>query len=306
MQDFEAWEEKLSNGSLNDWKLEKYRIEIWMSSLYQTWEIPIICSVAYLVVIFGGQKYMKNRSSFSLRKPMMIWSSLLAVFSILGAVRTSAVMVIAFQTGGLTTVVCDPIVYNGPVTHFWAALFPFSKFIEYIDTVFIVLRKQNLIFLHWYHHLTVALVAGLTYGGKYGGGWVFMTVNYAIHSLMYSYYAFRAAGIKLPRSLALAITGCQIAQMIIGCAVMYGIVVWGDEYGCPSSPVHKISGSVMYASYLALFANFFYKTYVVGKKAKQGQQNFQKGLEVKEHFQIMPNNGKTNIKSLRKRSKYVD
>ncbi|CAK8678663.1 unnamed protein product [Clavelina lepadiformis] len=300
MQELPAWKGTLKNALLNEWEVEQYAVGDWILPIYETWAFPIVCTAAYLLMIFAGPKYMKDKTRFELRKPMMIWSFMLAVFSILGAVRTSAVMLVAFQTGGLHTVVCDPIFYHGPITHFWCGLFSFSKFLEYIDTVFIVLRKQNLIFLHWYHHITVAFVTGLIYSSQYGGGWIFVTVNFIIHSLMYSYYALKAAGIKLPRALALVITISQIAQMIIGCAVMYGIVVWGDEYGCPSSPVHKISGSVMYASYLALFANFFYKTYIVGKKAKQGQQK--KVSDSSQQFRMEVDDREMNGGSLRKRA----
>lgn len=38
---------------------------------------------------------------------------------------------------------------------FWATMFVLSKVPELGDTIFIVLRKQPLIFLHWYHHATV-------------------------------------------------------------------------------------------------------------------------------------------------------
>ena len=38
-----------------------------------------------------------------------------------------------------------------------------------VDTAFIIFRKHNLIFLHWYHHLTVALFCWLMYGGRFAG-----------------------------------------------------------------------------------------------------------------------------------------
>ena len=39
----------------------------------------------------------------------------------------------------------------------WVSFFIFSKIPELVDTVFLVLQKKPVIFLHWFHHVTVLL-----------------------------------------------------------------------------------------------------------------------------------------------------
>ena len=61
--------------------------------------------------------------------------------------------------GGWQHAICDYRSYVGSSGGgIWAFLFPFSKLPELVDTVFIVLRKQKMVFLHWYHHITGNLI----------------------------------------------------------------------------------------------------------------------------------------------------
>jgi GNS1/SUR4 family len=90
------------------------------------------------------------------RRPLIAWNFFLALFSFLGAVRTVPHLLYTLASHGMYTTMCapaEPSYGNGPVG-LWTCLFVFSKLPELIDTVFLVLRKKPVIFLHWYHHIS--------------------------------------------------------------------------------------------------------------------------------------------------------
>jgi len=49
--------------------------------------------------------------------------------------------------------------YLHPSVKFWGFMFSLSKFVELGDTIFIVLRKQKLILLQWFHHALSMILA---------------------------------------------------------------------------------------------------------------------------------------------------
>lgn len=155
----------------------------------------------------------------------------------------------------------------GP-TGMWVMLFIYSKIPELIDTVFIVLRKRPLIFLHWYHHVTVLLFCWSSYATIAGSGLYFVAMNYSVHALMYGYYCLQALNV-CPKSFpAILITLSQIAQMFIGTGVC--ISCWYfmlNGYKCANDKSNLIGGALMYGSYLYLFCEFAVKRYLGPKKA---------------------------------------
>ncbi|XP_075466784.1 very long chain fatty acid elongase 3 isoform X1 [Ascaphus truei] len=239
----------------------------WMR---ENWNKSIFFSLLYAALIFGGQHVMKERRRFELRKPLVLWSLTLAVFSIIGAIRTSWYLGNILSARGFQQSVCDRGFYNGPVTKFWAYAFVLSKVPELGDTLFIVLRKQRLIFLHWYHHITVLLYTWYTYKDTVAGGGWFMTMNFTVHSFMYSYYTLRAAGIHLPRLCAMFITITQILQMVMGTLVNVLVYNWMQDGTCLSTMENIMWSSLMYTSYLVLFCSFFYKAYFTGPAKTKG------------------------------------
>ncbi|XP_021500651.1 elongation of very long chain fatty acids protein 6 isoform X1 [Meriones unguiculatus] len=238
----------------------------WMQ---ENWKKSFLFSALYAAFIFGGRHLMNKRAKFELRKPLVLWSLTLAVFSIFGALRTGAYMVYILMTKGLKQSVCDQSFYNGPVSKFWAYAFVLSKAPELGDTIFIILRKQKLIFLHWYHHITVLLYSWYSYKDMVAGGGWFMTMNYGVHAVMYSYYALRAAGFRVSRKFAMFITLSQITQMLMGCVINYLVFNWmqHDNDQCYSHFQNIFWSSLMYLSYLVLFCHFFFEAYI-GKVKK--------------------------------------
>lgn len=153
-----------------------------------------------------------------------------------------------------------------------------SKLPELGDTIFIVLRKQPLIFLHWYHHITVLIYSWFSYTEYTSSARWFIVMNYCVHSVMYSYYALRAMGYKPPRFIAMVITSMQLTQMIVGCAIN----IWANDYlkttnhsACHISEINIKLSIAMYFSYFVLFARFFYITYLSANARKgKGKQQY--------------------------------
>lgn len=223
----------------------------------------------YMVLIFGGRHYMQGRNRFELRGALFVWNLFLALFSMFGTIRTVPELVYVIREFGFHHSVCNPsFVEHTKVSGFWTWMFTLSKVPELGDTVFIVLRKQPLIFLHWYHHVTVLLYAWYSYAGHTAPGRWFMVMNYLVHSFMYTYYAMKALRFRIPRQVSMFITTCQLLQMVVGCYIN----VWGyqskarGENCCVSDENIKIS-LLMYVSYFVLFMHFFYNAYV-NKKAR--------------------------------------
>lgn len=163
-----------------------------------------------------------------------------------------------------------------PVAAFWTFSFTLSKVVELGDTAFIVLRKQPLIFLHWYHHITVLLYTWYSYGETSATGRWFTTMNLFVHSWMYSYYALKAMGFHPPKWIAITITTLQLMQMVVGCVIVFAAYYFMQTNECNVTLFNIKLSMLMYFSYFILFARFFQQAYLSnksGNKAKKAYAN---------------------------------
>ncbi|KAF3429560.1 hypothetical protein E2986_13621 [Frieseomelitta varia] len=170
----------------------------------------------YAILISGGKLYMSNRPKYDLRRGLVMWSASLALFSITAVYRTMPSIFHLVRHRGLHYNICVPNINEDLILGYWSYLFALSKLVEFGDTFFIVLRKQPLIFLHWYHHIVTFLYSWLSYVEDAAYARLFAFINGFIHSFMYIYYTFKAMGYHPPRWLAMTITLMQLSQMFVG------------------------------------------------------------------------------------------
>jgi len=113
---------------------------------------------------------------------------------------------------------------------------------ELLDTAFIVLRKKPLIFLHWYHHVTVLLYCWHCYATRSSAGLWFTAMNFGVHALMYYYYFLTA--LRVHPWWAPVVTALQISQMFVGVAVCAAVYYYQAVEGrpCDVSPANFQAG----------------------------------------------------------------
>ena len=237
--------------------------------------------VAYLVIIFTGQLVMKSRSAFKLRRSLFAWNLFLAIFSTWGMIRSVPELYYSLKNQGIHESICK-YPYSHGIYGLWGFLYMASKFIELGDTVFVVLRKQKLIFLHWYHHITVLFGVCFTNVRSLSTYRYYITANYTVHAIMYSYFALKALGFRVPTKIMIAITSLQIIQMIIGISTTtYAGIMLLKRVPCQVHPINVLFVLGCYASYFILFSNFFIQTYFKPKSNRSMDQN-QNKLQAKK------------------------
>ena len=234
----------------------------------RTWTVCLYATALYLALVFQGRRWMRNRKPYSLKKPLILWNIGLAVFSIIGTITVAPTVLCSLYNYGIDYTVCFSVAATVPRVAIWCYMFGLSKLVELGDTAFIVLRKSPLPFLHWYHHVTVLIYTMYGINNPNAVGGIFSAMNFFVHSAMYSYYACRALGLRIPRWMAQAITILQLSQMFIGVYVTV-LAFYNDRSGhVPGCSVRDdliYMATAMYFTYALLFLNFFYQKYCTSK-----------------------------------------
>ncbi|AID46561.1 GNS1/SUR4 [Pigeonpox virus] len=240
------------------------RVDNW---LLMNSPIPTICiSTLYLIIVWLGPKWMKTRNAFNIRWLLVLYnfSMVFLNFYILKELFVSS-------TAKGYSYVCQPIDYSDNVYEVRIARalwwYYISKGIEYLDTVFFILRKKfnHVSFLHVYHHFTMFTLGWV--GIKwFAGGQAFFgaQLNSFIHVIMYSYYGMAACGHMFKKYLwwKRYLTIMQLVQFHIA----IGHTAMSIYIDCPFPKWTQWSVIIYSITFILLFGNFYFRTYKKSSK----------------------------------------
>lgn len=189
---------------------------------------PLLCSFGYLGAVELGKYLMKDRKEYNVREFMFVYNvyqALLNLYMVL-----SFIYEVARLGRGAWGIGPPDLSSNGVSLGFIVWVHYNNKFLEYADSLFMVLRKKNnqLTFLHRYHHWLMgwawyAVVAVAAGGDAYFGA----MMNSFVHVVMYTYYAYGALGIT--PWWKIYVTKIQLLQFAVVATHSCYIIYRGDE-----------------------------------------------------------------------------
>ncbi|KAK4875916.1 hypothetical protein RN001_012338 [Aquatica leii] len=209
VDDFNTLMNKTGDPRTSDWFL--------MSSPFYT--LGICLSYVYIVKVLGP-KFMENRKPFQLKYVLIAYNLFQVIFS-------AWIFYEIGMSGWLTgrySLRCQPVDYsNHPnsirMTHasWW---YYFSKFTEFMDTIFFILRKKfsHVTTLHVIHHGIMPM--SVWFGVKFtpgGHSTFFGFLNTFVHIVMYFYYLLAAFGPQMQKYLwwKKYLTTLQMVQFVL-------------------------------------------------------------------------------------------
>uniref|UniRef100_W8BT37 Elongation of very long chain fatty acids protein n=1 Tax=Ceratitis capitata TaxID=7213 RepID=W8BT37_CERCA len=239
--------------------------------------IPIIVlTLIYLaIVLVLGPLFMRNRKPFNIKNVILAYN----FAQIIANCWLCYQFIVIFYAnradvpdfGCLTKFPHSPALQE--LNIYGLYIFYLLKVIDYVETVFFVLRKsfKQVSFLHIYHHIMMSTFVYYL-GSYYGGAGQYASVialNCAVHGFMYTYYLISA--LQPNKKMGLwwkkYITRIQLTHFVLVLLHHSYPLIFRPQCGFPKGLLwFAVCQSLIM---VALFGNFYRRTYLQNKQNKE-------------------------------------
>jgi hypothetical protein len=234
-------------------------------------------------------------------------NAFLSVTSLVLLMSILSIIIPRVTNYGLMAVLCR--VGGGSVSNQTESTLQFLYFFNYLlkyyelgDTVFLMLKGKNILFLHWFHHSMTLLLCYTQLHGQTACQWVPITLNLMVHVVMYYYYMITSVPSekRQPVSWKMLLTVLQVSQFVLDLVIISFCVYtrlasdlhslvkqhrkvdlyvpkwdvfgrgslkakginYNDEASCDGTYASGLFGWFILCSYLYLFIDFFANVYL--------------------------------------------
>lgn len=279
---------------LNEWLQEQipsYKLALQHADprtknwfLLWTDPVPVFALVfIYLLIVTLGPRFMRHREAFH------VPSSILFVYN-MALVALSIYMVEELAVGMYRrkyNLLCQRMnVSNDPdemkiTSVLW--YYFFSKAIEFMDTVFMVIRKRNtqITFLHVFHHSSMLIIWWIVMTWIPGGqAWFGPVLNSTVHIFMYAYYGLSVIpALRNKLWWKRYITMFQLIQFVCIFVHTFHAIIRDCDY--PRWGLWMLGGYMIIM--LTLFTNFYIHEYITrSNDAKRRKQNLENSTKTSQ------------------------
>ncbi|KAJ7080442.1 putative FEN1-fatty acid elongase [Mycena epipterygia] len=228
--------------------------------------VAALCT--YLLLIFSTQAIMKKRAPWHPRRLMQAYNITMSGVSLLLLVRMLEELRPLLRRVGIVDAICAEESWTEKLELYYRFNYTL-KYVELLDTVFLVLSKKKLRFLHVYHHSSTIFLCYVQLRDRSAMSWVAITGNLFVHVILYYYYFITSNGYQ--PSWKKHLTALQITQfLVVGSTVLSASTVShfsATHKTCSITPFAASVGAFILSSYLLLFVEFYFTAYV--KKARK-------------------------------------